>query len=215
MELRDRSLSKLTTIIITIIGIVGSIVTIYAFLFQEKHVGLQFEIVANTNVLDIKADITKLDISYDGTSLKQNRENLRIINIRVVNTGNESILKTFYDDKDPLGFSISSGRIIERPQVLETSSAYLKQNLSVDLDSLGRVAFSSVILEPKEYFVVKALVLHSTEVEPVISSRGKIAGIKSIEMVNAAEPKNDKPFFTEVFYGSMLVQAVRAFDTNN
>lgn len=79
---------------------------------------IEYEVLANTNVLDINADITKLDITYDGSSLKTGSQSLRIINLHVRNTGNESVLKSFYDNNDPLGVFVTKGKVIEKPELV-------------------------------------------------------------------------------------------------
>ena len=143
------SLRKTTAIVVATLGFVGAIVSLYAFFFQEKKVDLQYEIIANTNVLDINADVSKLDIIYNGISLKQKDEHLRIINLRVINRGTDNILKEYFDDNDLLGFKIMGGKVIEKPEVIETSSNYLKRNLIITLDTADRIKLSKVIIEPK------------------------------------------------------------------
>lgn len=71
------TLSKVNKTIIAIVGIIGSLVTIYAFFFHERKSSLQYELITDTNVLDIRADISKLEILYDKTNLKEKNENLR------------------------------------------------------------------------------------------------------------------------------------------
>jgi hypothetical protein len=203
-------LSKITTFAISFLGVVGAIISIYAFFFQEKKTELTYEIIANTNVLDIRAEVSKLDVLYDQTSLKHRNENLRIISVRVINSGGENILNSFYDDNAPLGLQLSVGRIIENPEILESSNEYIKSHLRINMDSLGSVTFSKVILESKEYFVLKLLVLHPPGNSPEIRPIGKVAGIKLIRVLNALEVKEDKPFFKQVFYGDFFIQVVRA-----
>lgn len=144
-------LNKLTAVIVSLLGTVAAVISIYAFLFQEKKTSLSYEVLANTNVLDIRAEVTKLDILYDRSSLKQGNQNLRIITVRVVNSGTENILNSFYDDNAPVGLGVSVGRIIEAPEILETSNTYLRSNLRISMDSVGVITFSKVILESREY----------------------------------------------------------------
>ena len=201
---------KLAAIVIAAIGTLAAIITIYVFVSQSKKIKLQYEIMANTNVLDIHTELTKLDILYDGQSLKRGKDNLRIMNIKIVNNGSENILKTFYDDNDPLGFTILNGKIIENPEILETSCDYLNQNLAVSLDSLGRVKFSKVIIEPNDYFVLKVLILHKSEISPDLVPVGKIAGVRIIDVIDVSSIKESEPFVKEVFAGNILIQVFRA-----
>lgn len=202
---------RLATIIIAFIGLVGASLTTYAFFFQEKKIDLQYEIIANSNVLDIKAELTQLDILYNGKSLKQKNQNLRIVNLRINNTGTEHILKTFYDDNDPLGFKVVDGEIIENPEVLDASNEYLKNNLVVTLESANQVSFSKVIIESREFFVLKLLILHKYGSSPRIIPVGKVAGVSRIDLVSKLEVAETKSFFKEVFKGNFWIQTAKSF----
>lgn len=193
--------------ILALLGIAGTVVTIYAF-FQEKNVDVRYEIIANTNVLDFNEDLSKLEVLYDSTNLKQTHENLRIVTVRVINNGQEHLLKEFYDLNDPLGIKISSGTIIEKPELIQTSSDYLKRNLKFS-NSDNQITFPQVILESGEFFILKLLILHKTDVIPNIQSYGKIAGQKKIQVVNAVDVKNEKGFWENVYYGNIWTQLLR------
>ena len=198
--------------IIGFIGLASAVLGIYAFFFREKKMQLDYEILANTNVLDINAEVSKLDILYSGNSLKTNNEGLRIINIRITNNGTESILKTYYDDNDPLGVTVSNGKVIEKPQLLATSNTYLKKNLQIKYDSIAHIWFNDIIIEPHDYFTLKFLILYPLDQSPQIHSSGKIAGINTIQVLSvAASTKNENNFWHKTFDGDATSQIVRAF----
>lgn len=201
--------SRVAQFLIVLFGLVGSAITIYVF-FQDKKVLIEYEILSNTNVLDINADITKLDITYGGLSLKSRNENLRIINLRVKNNGTESILKNFYDDHDPIGLNVVKGTIIEKPELINTSNDYLKNNLQIKFDSTGKITFNDIIIEPSQFFTIKILVLHSSKVNPNLVSFGKIAGQNEIPVVSfIQQTKVQKPFLEETFGGNFWSQLLR------
>jgi hypothetical protein len=206
------SVKRIVQLTIGLIGLISAILGIYAFFFQDKSIQLEYEILANTNVLDINANITKLDIIYAGSSLKSSNENLRIINVRVRNTGSESILKSFYDDNDPLGITVSNGRIIEKPELVNTSSKYISKNLRISLDSANHIIFSDIILEPNESYTIKLLVLHPINKAPEVHAAGKIAGIQKIPVLSLAQQaKAQKSFWAATFDGNIYSQVARAF----
>lgn len=186
----------------------ATILTIFAF-FQEKKIDLQYEIISNTNVLDINAEVSKLDILYDSTSLKEKKENLRLVNIKVINKGSKHILKEFFDENDPLGLKIDSGKILENPEIIETSNDYLKRNLKYNLPSDCSITFSEIIIESREYFIIKLLILHKINEEPQISPLGKIAGQKEIKIKLSSEVKEEIPFLKSIFYGNVWIQITR------
>tara|TARA_B110000908_G_C10177984_1_gene414209 strand:+ start:88 stop:1230 length:1143 start_codon:yes stop_codon:yes gene_type:complete len=194
--------------LITLLGVIGAVVTIYAFL-QEKKVDLRYEIIANTNVLDFNADISKLEVAYDSTNLKQTGENLRIYTVKIVNNGNENIIKEFYDENDLIGIKLSSGKIIEKPELIQSSNDYLKRNLHFKDYQKDKVIFSRVILESEEFFVVKLLVLHKKNEIPKIISFGKIAGQQTIDVVNSIDVKQELTFLKKTFYGNIWTQLLR------
>ncbi|WP_452225794.1 hypothetical protein [Lacinutrix cladophorae] len=194
--------------VITLLGIAAAFVTIYAFL-QEKKVDLRYEIIANTNVLDFNADISKLEVAYDSTNLKQTGENLRIYTVKVVNNGDENIIKEFYDENEPVGIKISSGKIIEQPEIIQSSNPYLSRNVKFTSNQDEKIIFSNVIIEPGEYFILKLLVLHKKDKIPNIISFGKIAGQQKIEVVNAVDVKEEMTFFKRVYFGDFWTQLLR------
>lgn len=194
--------------VITLLGLAAAGITIYAFLIDKK-VELRYEIVANTNVLDFNADIGNLRVTYDSTNLKETNENLRIYTIKVVNNGEKDILKEYYDENDPLGLAINSGRIIERPEIIQTSSDYLNRNVKIENYTTEKISFSQVILESSEFYIIKLLVIHKTDVIPEINSFGKIAGQKVISVVNSIDVKEELNFWEKVYYGNIWVQLLR------
>jgi LPS O-antigen subunit length determinant protein (WzzB/FepE family) len=205
------TIRRLTQTLIILVGLISAVLGIYTFFFQERKFQVDYEILANTNVLDINADITKLDITYDGSSLKSNNQSLRILNLRIRNTGTESILKTYYDSKDPLSAFIEKGKVIEKPELVATSNDYIKKNLEIRFDSLGKLTFSDIILEPNEYFTIKLLILHKTNETPILHSAGKIAGVKDIPIVNLVQQnKAEKSFWEITFSGNIFSQLLRA-----
>lgn len=200
--------SYTSKIFITILGVIGTIITIYAFI-QEKNVEVRYEVIGNTNVLDFNADISKLEVMYDSTNLKQTKENLRIYTIKVINNGSQNLLKEFYDDNELLGIKINSGKIIEKPQIIEASNNYLGRNLKFVNIKDNQFSFSKVILETNEYFTIKILVLHSKNSVPKLSSLGKIAGQKNIAVFNSSSSKDESNFFIKTYYGNIWVQLLR------
>jgi hypothetical protein len=192
---------------ILIVGIVTTVITLVGY-FQEQSPKIQVEVLSNYNVLDIKADVSKLDILYDSTSLKQKNENLRIITLRIINAGTEAVLKGHYDESDPIGLQVKNGYFIEKPDIIETSNSYLKKNLHLLISTKDQFSFSSFIIEPHEFFILKLVVLHPTDTIPTLTAFGKVAGQKSIKIINAIGTK-DKSFLGVAFGGDIWIQVTR------
>ncbi|MDX9696838.1 MAG: hypothetical protein RBT49_13695 [Bacteroidales bacterium] len=195
----------------TIIGIIGLSYAIYVDNFKDKKPEIVFEVLSNTNVLDLKEDISKLDILFDGENIKEKRENLRILTIKVINEGNFNILESHYDSKNPFGFSVENGKIVEKPELLETSIEYLSKSLNIFLDSLGRVQFDKVQLDKSQYFVLKILTICDQGEIPQIQPFGKISGITKNFPVrtNRQILKEEKSFWQKLIFGNFWIHFIR------
>lgn len=69
-----------------IIGIIGIGFTIYTIFFFEKVPIIKYEVISNTSVLDVKENISRLDIIFDSVSIKKSEQNLRIITLTLLST---------------------------------------------------------------------------------------------------------------------------------
>lgn len=195
---KNVNLKRAATIAIAVVGFIGSVLTIYSVFFQEKKSLLEYEIISNTNVLDINANVSKLDILYNGSSLKSTHQNLRIFNVRVKNGGNENILKDFYDENDPIGIKINDGSIIELPEITSASNGYLMKNLKIRMNSSNEISFSNLIIEPNQFYILKILVLYGIKGNPSIESKGKIAGQNKIQILHLETSKEYKSRWKDI-----------------
>lgn len=194
---------------LSIIALIGTLVTIYAAFFQEKHSNLQYLITTNTNVLDINAEVSKLDILFDGESLKDKEENIRIINVKISNIGNKDITIDFYDGNDPIGINIHNGFLIDKPELISSSNDYIERNLKNRIlsDSIN-IKFPNLIIDKGEFFILKLMIIHKSSITPFLTSIGKIAGQKDIEIIQTVE-KKETPFFVKTFQGNIWIQIIR------
>lgn len=191
------------------IALIFGALTIYVSFFYEKKPVLKYEIVSNTSVLDVRENISKLDILYDGKDIKNNRQALRILLVRIVNDGNESVLRKDYDENDLLGFMVPRGQLI-KSELTSASNQYLEKNVRLIVHPRGKVTFSSVIIEPKESFIIKLLVLvREGDKELTVQPIGKLAGLKTIEVVEIYKEQETIPFLMRAFGGNFIIQIVR------
>lgn len=193
-----------------VLGVAFGGLGIYTSFFQERKSNLRYEILSNAAVLDVHENVGKLDIFFAGINIKESRQTLRIIIIRVVNDGQLDILKASYDENEPLGFSLVSGELAESPELLQASNDYLSRNLRVQATSQQRTLFPNVIIERGEFFTIKVLVLHKEGVIPDVVPTGKIAGIKTIPVVHTYKEKTDDSFLRRTYSGDIGTQIVRA-----
>src|SRR5690348_506807 len=116
----SRPVKMSATVIVALLGIYGTF-------FYERKPNLLFEVVSNASVIDVKETLSKLVITYDGTNLKQQDQNLFLTTIRIANRGSSDIVITSFDSSAPLGYGIKSGTILESPTII--ADEYLKNNV--------------------------------------------------------------------------------------
>ena len=210
MNIRNslNSLEKRWSLLGVILAVLFGGLTVYSEFIRNREPELRFEVVSNTSVLDVREELGKLEIFYDGLDIKKSKQSLRVIVVRVVNPGETDILMSHYDERVPLGFTVSNGELL-RVELLEASNQYLKSNLRVSFTDSLRGVFEPVILESKEFFIFKALVLHLQGAPPALSPLGKIAGIKTINLTEQLSAESEKSYWNLVFAGGVWVQAAR------
>ena len=191
-----------------LLAILLALFTLYDRFLAEKNPQIYLDVLTSASVLDIREDIPKLDISFDGIAIREQRLSLRILSIKVINDSSQDILKNHYDSDDPLGLKLTSGKII-RAEVTDTSNEYLKRNLSLSTPSNNALNFKSVIFEAHQYVVVKLLVLHPVEQIPSVVPVGHIAGMKQILVREPYKERTRMSFWSQTFAGTWDVQGVR------
>lgn len=196
-------------------GIVGVILTIafgamglYTY-FHEQKPNLLFEVINESNVLDVHKSLENLTIYFDNENIQKKNLNLRIITIKISNNGEVDILQSYYDQKILWGFNVDKGKIINDARVVNTNSDYLKNNISPRIVDNKTVELEKVIFEKGKYFSIEILVIHKKDTLPVISYVGKIVGIESVTPIKTWEEDLEQKLLEELFYGGFLVNALR------
>jgi hypothetical protein len=175
---------------------------------DKRDAGMAYEILNTIDVLDVRTPVEDLKITFRGEDIQQGNLNLRIYSIRVMNTGETDILQSHYDSNEVWGLQVSDGKVIEaRPTI--SSSDYLSRKAIPGLIGDDLVEFPKTILEEGEFFAFDMLVLHVKGQTPVISPRGKIAGIDEISMSRIPLETEEPSFVSELFSGGWLIQMTR------
>ena len=191
------------TIVSVILALLFGIFTVYVYYADAPN--LTFDIINDANVFDVNKPLDELNISFQGDDIKKRNLNLRIISIKIENTGNTNILQNFYDENVIFGLKIDNGHIIES-RLIDSNSEYLKSYLNLETIN-NTVEFSKPIFEKNKYFVVELLVLHDKYEVPKITPLGKIAGIEKIDVIKSYT--ESLTFFESVFSGSLFVHLIR------
>lgn len=187
-----------------ILAVVFGLFTVYPFLYPE-HPSVTFDIINDVNVLDVHKPLNELNIYFQGEDIQQKNLNLRVISIKIENTGTENILQNYYDENVIFGLQIDNGHVIEA-RLVDSNSKYLMSNLKIRTIN-NTIEFSKPIFERNNYFIVEILVLHDKNKMPILDPLGKIAGIENMEIKHSYT--ETQSFFDIVFSGSSIVQFIR------
>jgi hypothetical protein len=192
-----------------VLAIGFGILSLYTAFFYQKKPHLTLDVIGYSTVLDVPEDLRELAITYRGINITKQNECLQVITVRLTNDGNVDILKTFYDDTDPVGFDIIAGKIAQPPELMHASNEYLRRHLKVALSEPGRVTISPIILEAGHNFVLTVLVLSPRGSKVLVTPIGKVAGVPDIELGKSFLDIGKKSFTSAAFGGTASVQMVR------
>jgi hypothetical protein len=193
-----------------VIGIIGIALALYVSSIQDNNPKIKFDILTNTNVIDLKEDVSKLELKYNGNTIGKDNHTLKILTLKIINNGSKNILKSDYDSENPLGFYLKYADIIETPQLISASSNYLFDNIKVSSATKNEYTFSTVIIEKEEYFIVKILTLCEKNKNPEIIPIGKIAGVRNISVEESYHNNvNKKSIWHQVIDGTIFIHILR------
>src|SRR6266478_2827215 len=133
--------------------------SVYVYL-QKTAPNLRVEEISNANVIDVREDVGKLDILFNGANLRDKHQTLALVTLRVMNDGAAPISKGAYDDVDPIGLEVNGGDIT-KAELFNASSTNIAKSMKVFVLTNSMVTFAPVILEAGDFFWIKLLILHS------------------------------------------------------
>ena len=138
--------------VITTLGLLLAIgTTSYMVFFQSRYTDFQCQLVSISPVLDVKEDVSKLQLLYDSKDIRQSHEALTVLVMRVGNWGNQPVLKEYFDEDAPFGISMRDARIVDKPAILKTQ--HLAAELLTRIQSNEeRIEFPPMIFPQKSYF---------------------------------------------------------------
>ena len=191
-----------------VLTIFGAVYLVYNIFITDKYPQIYFDVFTNTAVLDIKEDLPKLKIIFEGLNIKEQNLSLRIVSLKVLNDSTQHIRKVDYDTEDPIGFQVQPGQII-KTEFVDTSNDYLAKNLTFSCPTNNLVHFKDVIFDAHQFFVIKLLVLHPANQTPTVSPVGHIAGMKHILVRESYKDFGRVSFWTKALGGSLHIQLFR------
>ncbi|MHA7963536.1 hypothetical protein ACX93W_05265 [Paenibacillus sp. CAU 1782] len=196
-------------------GIIGFVITLastgFAFFtfYYDKVAQLTVKVVNETDVLDVFQPVNELLITFQGKDIQEENINLKIMNIRLENTGNIDILESYYDSNLEWGIMLEDASIIE-VRIIDSNSEYLRNGIGGYKTNDNFVSLNKVIFERAKFVQFELLIIHSNNETPKISTIGKIVGMDRINVVLNNEKDSDTPFFKVLFQGNIMVHLIRA-----
>lgn len=192
--------------VIIVIAVLLGIWAGYVQIFKQQP-SIFSQIISEINVLDINEPLQDLQILFQQDNIQERNLNLRIYRVKIENNGSTNITQNDFDQNENWGIKIEKGRIIET-RLLDSNAAYIKENLSPQIQGDNVVQFNKIIFDKGASFNVELLVLHDKETFPVLYRVGKIAGIQENES-EILPLEHSEPFLTIFFYGNLFVNFAR------
>lgn len=193
-----------------LIGVLGIGVGVYLGVFYSRQPLMNIDVLSNAPVLDIRAEVPDLKISYQGISLGGTDRVLRLAAVKFANSGSASILSSLYDPSDPIAIALDSCRVLQQADLLEASNDYLRRRVATAvLDGQQVVTIDPVILDPGDWFTIKLLIFCDSAAPPIITARGKIAGISKLEVADTYRSTAAVSLISGAFGGSLGIQTIR------
>jgi hypothetical protein len=180
---------------------------LYLSIAYTKSPGFRFELINEGPVYDLKENLSRLEVLFDGESIKQKQQILSYLNIKISNDGNANLSIGSFDKGALPNFSVPDSKIITLENI-GASSDYLKHHAVITLTESNNCIISPVIMEQGEYFTFRLLVLHPDRIQPTINLDGKIEGIKKLSVTKPLPPE-EVGFLAKAFGGEPLIQVVR------
>lgn len=158
-----------------LVGIASFALGAYSTWFYERKPELRVEILTVGTVFDVREPLPELDFLYAGKSLKASKEELRLVSLRVRNSGRATISRDDFDEREPLQLSAVKGRILNA-STRGASSDYLVRAVRMHVND-ATLRFAPLVLEAGEWFTVQLLILAGAGTKDEITVHGKVVGI--------------------------------------
>ena len=152
-------------------------------LFQSNGPNLSYSLLENTNIIEITQSIPELKVQYRGVTVTPQNLSVRSVKIKVKNSGSRPLLQSEFDEELPWGVQFPGFEIIKEPQIVNASSAYIRDNLKPKIRDKDTLNLDKLILDPNSSFEVETTILSSNRDLVRLNILGKIAGASSTSNV--------------------------------
>ncbi|OUB81243.1 hypothetical protein [Bacillus wiedmannii] len=157
---------------IAIITLVATIlIPLIIYILQKSKKELSYKIISENKIFNTEID-KRLKVSFENTIIE---EELTLILLKIVNTGNQPITKKDFEDNS--GIDIMFGRDILSIETLKTKPS----NLYISTEDIlpGYFEIQPLLLNPKDEFTLKLLVEKHNTLDFKVGAR--ISGVTKIK----------------------------------
>ena len=183
--------SKISNILGVLAISLGAFYFIFSNFINVSKSKLEFNILTNTPLIEIKEEISKLNITYDSINIFNEGKNISIIIIEIRNKGNKSISTNDYDFNIPFGILLENNKLIKKPELIRSSDDEYFDDILLDFNE-KEIVLKKKIIDPDEFFHFKIYSIHNTNSTPEFNVMGKISGQKNIKVSNLNMSKIDR-----------------------
>lgn len=165
----------------------GVILAILFFIYQEyikkDYTEITLQVVSKNNVLDVKENISDLRILYRENELISLNKELKILDLKIINSGTQHISQAKYDQKQSWGLVVENAQILNIPEIKSTSHDYIMNEFKMMILDSNRIYFPKAIFDCNEFIELKILVFTEAGANPIPKLFGKISGIHEFKVV--------------------------------
>lgn len=156
-------------IVLAALALATVVVTTLLLWMQHRRKALSYEIISRTPLLSVEEEVKgKLQILFDGKSV----QDVYLVVVRIINTGNVSIESADYED--PVNLSFGENCLILTTDISKTNFKSLRASTNIEKT---KVVLAPVLLNKGDSITIKMLISHF---DNEIEVDGHIAGVKSI-----------------------------------
>lgn len=186
-----------------IFGTIG----IVSFLYEPSP-KIEVTITSDTSVFDVKENIGGLRVFFESEDLNDTGRDLKLVVVRIENTGFVHILQNHYDSEMQWGLSVENAEVVWA-RVADSNDPYLLEHINPAPAEPHFIQFGKVIFGRSKYVTLDLLVIHRRDIQPTFSMMGKIAGIDELPVSRVTDEAAQVSVWKNALAGSVLVQIVR------
>ena len=190
------------------VAIISLAATIYGTFFYQKSSRFEYEIISNTSILNKNVELSSIRIIVDSVDVQQSRSNISLIELRISNTGKNHLRREDYDNSK-FGLKVINGRLLEKPELVSASTVHLRHCIKEHYfgDDSTFINIPVLPLDSKDFYQLKLVMLHSSELSLEFVPLGKIIGQQDISISDSINV--DETFISKLIQGSIFIHLCR------